>query len=184
TPYFAQRPTEDLLGKNDRHVAKLPPRGVFSPGHDKWDYQYSLGERRADLIVEPVDVDEADAAYMKELGFEELPNGMLLRRPTSAARPDVLGREVDDGRALSHALSEVGFTLPRSLALPDFLMVLVFGFVAFAAARKVVKDDESFEALSPEPPAEPELDEASKQALAGADARAIPTLDGMRGIAV
>jgi hypothetical protein len=39
TPYFAERPTEDLLGKNDRHVAKLPPRGVFSPGHDKWDYE-------------------------------------------------------------------------------------------------------------------------------------------------
>jgi peptidoglycan/LPS O-acetylase OafA/YrhL len=184
TPYFAQRPTEDLLGKNDRHVAKLPPRGVFSPGHDKWDYPYSLGQRDAKLIVEPVDVNEADQAYMASLGFEELPNGMLLRKPTEIARPDVLGREVEDGKSLSLALSEVGFTLPPSMVLPDFVMLLVFGLLVFGTARKLVKDDESFAELSPSPPPEPELTEAEKRALAGADAKAIPTLDGMRGIAV
>ena len=97
TPYFAQRPTEDLLGKNDRHVAKLPPRGVFSPGHDKWDYGYSLGERNAQLVVEAVDVNDADERYMKELGFEELPNGMRLRkrRQRRAARSH---RRGDDRR--------------------------------------------------------------------------------------
>ena len=45
TPYFSMRPSEDMLGKNDAVIAKHAPVGVFSPGHDKWDYRYTLGER-------------------------------------------------------------------------------------------------------------------------------------------
>ena len=185
TPYFAQRPTEDLLGKNDRHVAKLAPRGVFSPGHDKWDYEYSLGERNAQLIVETVDVNQADEQYMNRLGFEELENGMRLRRDANVARRDLIGKEMTDGSVLAAALAELGKTLPASFGIMDFVVVLAFGLVAAGAMRKIGKDGESYAELSPEPPAEPvELDDGQKRALAGADARAIPTLDGMRGIAV
>jgi peptidoglycan/LPS O-acetylase OafA/YrhL len=185
TPYFAERPTEDLLGKNDRHVAKLPPRGVFSPGHDKWDYGYSLGERGAQLVVEAVDVDEADERYLKGLGFEELENGMRLRRDASVARRDLLGTEMVDGTTLAAALGELGKTLPAAIGMMDFIIVLAFGLVVLGAMRKIGKDGESYADLSPEPPAPPrELDEGQRAALAGADARAIPTLDGMRGIAV
>jgi peptidoglycan/LPS O-acetylase OafA/YrhL len=180
TPYFAERPTEDLLGKNDRHVAKLAPRGVFSPGHDKWDYTYSLGERDAKLVVEAVDVDEVDKAYIASLGFEELKNGMLLRRDAGVDAA-ALGRELPDGEAVRAA----GVTLPPALGVADFAMILAFGALAFVLSRIVARDDESFDLLSPDPPASPEvLDDAQKRALAGADARAIPTLDGMRGIAV
>ncbi|MBX3203897.1 MAG: acyltransferase [Labilithrix sp.] len=185
TPYFAQRPTEDLLGKNDRHVAKLAPRGVFSPGHDKWDYGYSLGQRDAKLVVEAVDVNDADEQYMKGLGFEELKNGMRLRRDAAVARRDLIGEEMEDGATLAAALGELGKTLPAAVGVTDFLVLLVFGLVIAGAARKIAKDGESFAELSPEAPAEPiDLDEGQKAALAGADARAIPTLDGMRGIAV
>lgn len=185
TPYFAQRPTEDLLGKNDRHVAKLAPRGVFSPGHDKWDYEYSLAERKSDLIVETVDVNPKDEAYIESLGFEKLDNEMRLRRDAPVARRDLLGRVMADGETLRTTLAEVSATLPPPLAAVDILMVLAFGLVIAAGFRKVVKDGESLGDLSPEPPPEPEeLDESARAALKGAEARSIPTLDGMRGIAV
>jgi peptidoglycan/LPS O-acetylase OafA/YrhL len=184
TPYFAQRPTEDLLGKNDRHVAKLAPRGVFSPGHDKWDYRYSLGERSSDLIVETVDIEEGDEAYMESLGFEKLQNGMRLRGSAPVARRDIIGREMVDGAAVVAALGELGKTLPVGLVTMDIAMVFVFGLVISLGFRKLVRDGESLDELSPDAPPEPELDASATAALKGADARSIPTLDGMRGIAV
>ncbi len=187
TPYFSRRPTEDLLGKNDRHVAKLPPRGVFSPGHDKWDYRYSLGARNTQLLVEPVDVTPEDETYLESLGFVKLENGMRIRRsaPVEPKRLVVLGREIPDGEALHAALRELAFPLGTAMRVVDFLMILVFGVVIAATVRRVVNDDESLTGLSSEPPpADPELDEASSKALRGADQKSIPTLDGMRGIAV
>lgn len=185
TPYFAQRPTEDLLGKNDRHVAKLAPRGVFSPGHDKWDYEYSLGHQNAQLVVEPVDMTDEDEAYFASLGFEKLENGMRLRRDAPVVRRDVLGREMTDGSILAGSLAEVGFTLPEGLHGIDVFTLLFFGLVVASAARGVWKDGESFTELSAEPPPPTTADdEASQRALEGAEARAIPTLDGMRGLAV
>lgn len=80
TPYFADRPTEDMLGKNDSVIAKEPPRGVFSPGHDKWDYAHSLGKQKPDLIVELSDVTPEDEAYIKSLGFETWENGLQYRK--------------------------------------------------------------------------------------------------------
>lgn len=80
TPYFADRPTEDLLGKNDAVIAKEKPRGVFSPGHDKWDYEHSLGAQKPDLIVELSDVTPEDEAYIKSLGFETWENGLQYRK--------------------------------------------------------------------------------------------------------
>ena len=50
TPYFCDRPFLDLLGKSDRHIARLPPAGPFLPGHNKWDYRYSIGELRPDVV--------------------------------------------------------------------------------------------------------------------------------------
>ena len=185
TPYFAQRPTEDLLGKNDKHVAKTAPRGVFSPGHDKWDYEWSLGRRNAQLIVEAVDVNDGDEQYMASLGFRELENKMRLRDTANVAHRDVIGREMADGAALQGALADIGATLPAGLAGIDIVMVLAFGLLILGAGRAIVRDSESWSALSPLAP-EPseELDEAQKAAVAGSNAKAIPTLDGMRGIAV
>jgi hypothetical protein len=51
-PYFAERPVVDMLGKNDEQVARLPARpGSHHPGHNKFDYRYSLGVLRPDLLV-------------------------------------------------------------------------------------------------------------------------------------
>jgi hypothetical protein len=51
-PYFSERTTIDLLGLNDPVVAKGPGRGVFHPGHNKWNYDYSIGELQPDLIAD------------------------------------------------------------------------------------------------------------------------------------
>jgi len=59
-PYFSDRATIDLLGKTDHFIAHGPvaprhprrPFGEFLPGHMKWDYSYSLGQLKPDLIVQ------------------------------------------------------------------------------------------------------------------------------------
>jgi hypothetical protein len=54
-PYYSGLRGVDVLGKSDRHVARLPPRGVgktITPGHNKFDLRYSLGELRPDTIYD------------------------------------------------------------------------------------------------------------------------------------
>jgi hypothetical protein len=59
-PYFSDRFAIDLLGKNDVKIAhekvhtNLSLSGVtnFRPGHLKWDYDYSLGELKPDVVVQ------------------------------------------------------------------------------------------------------------------------------------
>jgi hypothetical protein len=59
-PYFAERQAVDLLGKNDRDIARGPmhvPEGparftAFYPGHMKWDYAHSIGRLKPDLILQ------------------------------------------------------------------------------------------------------------------------------------
>jgi arabinofuranosyltransferase len=53
-PYFANRTAIDLLGKNDATVAHEPMRRdlAFCPGHMKWDYAYSVGVLKPDVVVE------------------------------------------------------------------------------------------------------------------------------------
>lgn len=63
-PYFMERTAVDLLGKSDPVIARrpmrLPPRGLglaaiatwFLPGHLKYDYAYSIGVLRPDILIE------------------------------------------------------------------------------------------------------------------------------------
>jgi hypothetical protein len=53
-PYFSNRTTVDLLGKNDPVIANGPPSPLapFLPGHNKWNYEYSIGELLPDIVVE------------------------------------------------------------------------------------------------------------------------------------
>jgi hypothetical protein len=58
--YFSERVSIDLLGKADRVIARVAPRQLkgisddvdFRPGHNKWDYSYSIGELKPDLVVQ------------------------------------------------------------------------------------------------------------------------------------
>ena len=55
--YFSGRRGVDLLGKNDRKIAREPMRKIdsfhkFNPGHLKRDYAYSIGELKPDVVAE------------------------------------------------------------------------------------------------------------------------------------
>lgn len=79
-PYFSDRFAIDMLGKNDKVVAREParrPEGVhpllaFYPGHNKWKYSYSIGELRPDIIAQSWGAREElqpylDTAYRQEM---------------------------------------------------------------------------------------------------------------------
>ena len=55
-PYFADRTFIDVLGKNDKYIAHTPAHAdvlpEFVPGHMKWDYDYSIGELKPDVVFE------------------------------------------------------------------------------------------------------------------------------------
>ena len=51
-PYYSQRSSIDLLGLNDPVIARGPRRTSFYPGHDKWNYEYSIGQQLPDLIAD------------------------------------------------------------------------------------------------------------------------------------
>ncbi len=59
-PYFTGRPIVDILGKNDKRIARQTvkvPDGPekytdFYPGHMKFDYAYSIGELQPDVIAQ------------------------------------------------------------------------------------------------------------------------------------
>ncbi len=55
-PYFAERTYIDMLGKSDAYIARLPyrsdvPLSKIRPGHMKYDYAYSIGELRPDVVT-------------------------------------------------------------------------------------------------------------------------------------
>ena len=58
-PYFLDRPVIDLLGKTDAYVGRLPMHRFhglrsliwFTPGHMKWDFAWSIGTLRPDIVV-------------------------------------------------------------------------------------------------------------------------------------
>lgn len=59
-PYFSDRYAIDLLGKNDARIAREKMRVsyglrkfiAFSPGHLKWNYAYSIGQLKPDVVAE------------------------------------------------------------------------------------------------------------------------------------
>ncbi len=55
-PYFSERYCIDLLGRTDpviaRQAAKVVNYRDVWPGHNKYDYRYSLGELKPDLVIQ------------------------------------------------------------------------------------------------------------------------------------
>jgi hypothetical protein len=80
-PYYSNRRTIDLLGLNDAIIAMGPLAGPFYPGHDKWNYEYSIKQLRPDLIADNwIRLGE----YMRnEPQYRQLDNGMYVRQDTA-----------------------------------------------------------------------------------------------------
>lgn len=93
--YFSERYAIDLLGKSDRHIAHLPVVShEAKSGHNKFDYDYSLGVLKPDLVVSyfklPVDEEEmrektkSDWAFIGHLYFNSIFQEHCLPNPVSA----------------------------------------------------------------------------------------------------
>jgi hypothetical protein len=80
-PYYSERRTIDLLGLNDPVIARETRRTSFYPGHDKWDYDYSIRNLEPDLIADNW-IRLSD--YMTQLtSYQKLDNGMYVREDSS-----------------------------------------------------------------------------------------------------
>jgi hypothetical protein len=79
-PYFSHRQAIDLLGKSDHVVAAEPPRDpLFLPGHDKWDYAYSIGELRPDVVADFWPRQPGDLARLAGWGYTEYGQDIYVR---------------------------------------------------------------------------------------------------------
>lgn len=74
-PYFAERKAIDLPGKNDRVIAKGPPVAEFVPGHNKWNYAYSIGQLKPDLISDLWQPTESDKKMLSDWGYVSYKGG-------------------------------------------------------------------------------------------------------------
>ena len=71
-PYFSERYAISILGKNDRKIAREPMKTfsgpkklvAFYPGHLKWDYPYSIGQLKPDVVAQLWQNPETAAPYL------------------------------------------------------------------------------------------------------------------------
>jgi len=90
-PYYSERRTIDLLGLNDPIVAKGPGNGAFYPGHNKWNYEYSIGQLQPDLIADNF-APLAEFMRGNQL-YEKLGNDIYIRIDSPRINIDELAKE-------------------------------------------------------------------------------------------
>lgn len=94
-PYQARRHPVDLLGKMDAVIARMDPVDNFKPGHNKYDLDYSIGERRPDAMLHIMEVPDM-AAKMTAWGYVETPGGWwILKDSLSKVDPALLDMSFD-----------------------------------------------------------------------------------------
>lgn len=76
-PYYSERAIIDLLGKNDPVIAHAPPAIAFAPGHNKWDYEYSILQLRPDVVAD--NFNKLRGFMADHLEYLLLPNGIYVR---------------------------------------------------------------------------------------------------------
>lgn len=73
--YYAEREMIDLLGKSDQVIARLKPeitdwRELY-PGHNKWDYEHSIGALRPDVIFQLWRTEPEDLEFIAAYGYSD-----------------------------------------------------------------------------------------------------------------
>jgi hypothetical protein len=76
--YYSDRRMVDLLGINDRVVAAGHPATSFRPGHNKWNYAYSISALRPDLVAD--EWGESNVYLADQPDYYQLENGIWLRK--------------------------------------------------------------------------------------------------------
>jgi hypothetical protein len=94
-PYYSGRVGVDILGKNDVRIAHQPmhPTGAYYPGHMKYDYAYTYGEIKPDVVAQLWREDrEAQLALLEGEYTSVTINGytMYLRNESPRVRWDVV----------------------------------------------------------------------------------------------
>jgi hypothetical protein len=79
-PYFSRRPAIDLLGKSDPVIARHPPVLPFFPGHDRFDYDYSIGALRPDVVVGVWSPTPHVFQLLADMGYERAFGMVYVRR--------------------------------------------------------------------------------------------------------
>lgn len=69
--YYSERSMIDLLGKSDREIASMKPFGKMYPGHNKWNYEYSIGILRPDVVFQLWYNNDGVQEKLKEWGYVE-----------------------------------------------------------------------------------------------------------------
>jgi len=90
-PYYSQRTTIDLLGLNDPVVAKGPSHGEFYPGHNKWDYEYSIDQLQPDVIAD--NFAPLSDFMRKNDKYQSLENGIYIRKDSTLIDTNGLSKE-------------------------------------------------------------------------------------------
>jgi hypothetical protein len=96
TPYFSERRGIDFLGKCDAHVARMAAASDGSvPGHNKFDFDYSIGTLRPNYVAASFKLPVAtaqmqedsrgDYAFIGRLYFNETFRRRCLPHPVAAA---------------------------------------------------------------------------------------------------
>lgn len=75
--YYSGQAMIDILGKNDPVIARSAPHrevgageySTFYPGHDKWDYSWSIETLRPDVIMDMWVATPNDYAWLSTLGY-------------------------------------------------------------------------------------------------------------------
>lgn len=121
TPYLLpQHRAHDFLGKSDRHIARSRPH-PGPPGHNKWDYEYSLGVVRPDLIVTAAPFGAADQIEVRHTENDYGFHPALWLSPIFQAeyRPYRLWPPIGEG-AWHHqwVYARAGFVSPTPLRMP------------------------------------------------------------------
>jgi hypothetical protein len=80
-PYYSERKTIDLLGKSDPHVARIPPATKFRPGHNKWDYNYSIKKKLPDLVAD--EWGKSRIYLNSQKYYKRLPNKIWIRKDSN-----------------------------------------------------------------------------------------------------
>ena len=84
-PYFSRRYSVDLLGKCDPVIARGNPKGKgFYPGHNKWDYVYSIERYQPDLIVQLWQQNSEDVKEILSHGYVETKDGYFVKKGSLA----------------------------------------------------------------------------------------------------
>lgn len=96
-PYFLERNCIDLLGKNDKAIARMNVMHdssdsflTYNPGHEKWNYSYSIGKLKPDIILHLWNNPISALAYLSKdyIAYELDGNKVFIKRESKNIRWD------------------------------------------------------------------------------------------------